>query len=147
MNLVDENLIFDKYKKIAESCVSKYYTNIDADDILQEALLGLLLAIRSYEDTHGCSFKTFAYICINNRIKTFLVSQKHHTTIIDDIYIIKDSIEDVLPDSLTDIEKEIVYFRLYSYTLKEIAEYYNISLSSMKYKYNKLINKIRRANV
>jgi len=39
----------------------------DSEDLLQEGMLGLLQAVRSY-DTQRSSFKTFAVYCIRNRI-------------------------------------------------------------------------------
>ena len=43
---------------------------VEADDLVQEGLIGLLSAIRSYDESRGASFETFAYICITNRMRS-----------------------------------------------------------------------------
>ena len=43
---------------------------VEADDLVQEGLIGLLSAIRSYDESRGASFETFAYVCITNRMKS-----------------------------------------------------------------------------
>lgn len=49
-----------------------YYPGGDDDDVRQEALLGLLKAIRSYDPLNGASFKTFAAMCIHRQTVTGL---------------------------------------------------------------------------
>ncbi|MBW7573390.1 sigma-70 family RNA polymerase sigma factor [Caproiciproducens sp. AGMB10547] len=41
---------------------------LEADDLCQEGLLGLLSAARTYDSAGKAGFKTYAGICINNRI-------------------------------------------------------------------------------
>lgn len=43
-------------------------TMLEADDLCQEGLLGLLDAVRSYREERGASFRTYAGTCITNRI-------------------------------------------------------------------------------
>ena len=43
-------------------------TMLEADDLCQEGLLGLLDAVRSYREDGGASFRTYAGTCIANRI-------------------------------------------------------------------------------
>ena len=53
---------------------------MDADDIVQEGLLGLFHAIRSYDETKGASFRTFAFLCINRqllKVQRSVARQKH----------------------------------------------------------------------
>jgi DNA-binding CsgD family transcriptional regulator len=56
------------------------------------------------------------------------------------------NIREFLPDSLTILEKEIIYFRLYNYTFREISEYYGININTIKSKYGRIIKKIQIAN-
>lgn len=41
---------------------------IDCEDLTQEGMLGLLDAVDGYDGEKGVSFKTYAGVCINNRI-------------------------------------------------------------------------------
>lgn len=41
---------------------------LEADDLCQEGLMGLLNAARTYDPSAGASFKTYAGICISNRM-------------------------------------------------------------------------------
>ena len=41
---------------------------LEADDLCQEGLLGLLDAVRNYREDGGASFRTYAGVCITNRI-------------------------------------------------------------------------------
>ena len=42
----------------------------DSEDLIQEGMIGLLFAIREYNGEKGASFRTYAHICIQNRIKS-----------------------------------------------------------------------------
>lgn len=41
---------------------------LEADDLCQEGLMGLLNAARTYDSAGGASFRTYAGVCISNRI-------------------------------------------------------------------------------
>ena len=152
-----ENEIIESYTNLVKSCVSKYirYDIIDIsknntiysyEDLLQEAFITLILSYRCYSDTHNCSFSTWAYICINNRLRKIKhrISYNANTDELKEKCII--NIDEFLPDDLSILEKEIIYFRLYNYTFGEIANYYELKLHNIKSKYRRIIKKIRRAN-
>lgn len=42
----------------------------DADDLVQEGLLGLLSAVHTYRAQTGASFQTYASVCIRNRMRS-----------------------------------------------------------------------------
>lgn len=50
------------------------YTNssADRDDLIQEGLIGLLNAVNTYNSDKGASFKTYCYICVQNKMLTEL---------------------------------------------------------------------------
>ncbi|MDE5936597.1 MAG: sigma-70 family RNA polymerase sigma factor [Ruminococcus sp.] len=58
--------VFFKAKMISDR------TEVDADDLQQEGLIGLLKAIASFNADRGFKFSTFAEICIINQMRTFL---------------------------------------------------------------------------
>ncbi len=43
---------------------------MDADDLMQEASLGLYSAVRGYSDRESASFRTYAGVCIDNRLRS-----------------------------------------------------------------------------
>lgn len=46
------------------------YSFLEKDDLVQEGMIALLKAIRSFVEEKGTSFNTFAAICIDNSIKS-----------------------------------------------------------------------------
>lgn len=51
----------------------------DKDDLFQEGMLGLLDAIDAYRDDKNCSFATFASLCIERQIRSFLRKTRSHS--------------------------------------------------------------------
>ena len=48
----------------------------DEEDVSQEGMIGLLKAIREYDENRDASFSTFAVLCIRSQIKTAIRSSK-----------------------------------------------------------------------
>lgn len=72
-----KNIIFQKYKPILVSLSNKYYSivknrGIEYDDIYQEALIGLNYAIDHFDGDKNNTFYTYAILCINSRLKTYV---------------------------------------------------------------------------
>lgn len=51
-------------KKIAYQLKAKLPPNVELDDLIQAGMIGLLDAIKRYEDTHGAQFETYAALRI-----------------------------------------------------------------------------------
>ncbi len=75
-----EHLI-DRYKGLVNMKVGKYYIiGAEREDIVQEGLIGLFKAIKSYQPDKQSSFKNFANMCIERQLITAIKSsnrQKH----------------------------------------------------------------------
>lgn len=75
-----EHLI-NRYKDLVNIKVSKYYIiGAEREDIVQEGLIGLYKAIKSYQADKQNSFKSFASICIERQLITAIKTsnrQKH----------------------------------------------------------------------
>ena len=73
--------LLDRYKELVNIKVSKYYMiGAEKDDTIQEGMIGLFKAIKSYDETKQNSFKTFANICVERQLITAIKSsnrQKH----------------------------------------------------------------------
>ena len=75
------NYLLNKYKELVYMKVSKYFIiGAEKDDIVQEGLIGLYKAIKSYKEDKHNSFKTFANMCIERQLITAIKTsnrQKH----------------------------------------------------------------------
>lgn len=73
--------LINKYKELVNMKVSKYYiVGAERDDIVQEGLIGLFKAIKSYKSDQQNSFKSFANMCIERQLITAIKTsnrQKH----------------------------------------------------------------------
>ena len=73
--------LINKYKELVNMKVSKYFmVGSEKEDIVQEGLIGLYKAIKSYSPDKQNSFKTFANMCIERQLITAIKSsnrQKH----------------------------------------------------------------------
>ena len=73
--------LIDKYKELVNMKVSKYFIiGAEKEDIIQEGLIGLFKAVKSYKSDKQNSFKTFANMCIERQLITAIKSsnrQKH----------------------------------------------------------------------
>lgn len=68
------DLILKEYKKLIFLNVRNYFlVGAEQDDLLQEGMIGLLKAIKSYSKEKA-SFKTFATLCIRRQILTAIRS-------------------------------------------------------------------------
>lgn len=64
-----EEILIEKYKSFAIANAQPYFiAGADNDDLVQEGMIGLFKAIRSFDMTKDAKFKTFAGTCINNQI-------------------------------------------------------------------------------
>lgn len=68
---------------------SKRYavSTLDDEDLFQEGMIALLSAIRHYRPENGASFKTFASVCVNNKMRNVLSShmRRHNAAGFKDI--------------------------------------------------------------
>lgn len=73
--------LFSKYKELVNMKVSKYFIiGAEREDIIQEGLIGLYKAIKSYNVSKDSSFKSFANLCIERQLITAIKTsnrQKH----------------------------------------------------------------------
>ncbi len=73
--------LMNKYKELVNIKVSKYFmVGAERDDIVQEGLIGLFKAIKTFNKEKNNSFKSFANMCIERQLITAIKSstrQKH----------------------------------------------------------------------
>lgn len=72
-----EEALIRKYKEVIRTKAHLYFmVGADSEDVVQEGMIGLFKAIRSYEQEKAASFRTYADVCINRQI---LSAVKHAT--------------------------------------------------------------------
>lgn len=124
----------------------------DKEDLLQEARIGLLKAIQSYDPHKGIDFLPYAKTCIHNHIISAMneaKAQKHaalnRSVNLDsaalfsydnplDIMIIREHLEAVLADAqsaLSDLEKKVLLLYLEGISYKKIATQLQITEKSV----------------
>ena len=73
-----KDLMYSKYRFIVNYMVKKYKNlsyklGIDIKDLNQEALVGFSDALNNYDSESDASLKTFISLCVERRIKSFLL--------------------------------------------------------------------------
>ena len=64
-----EEILIEKYKSLVKNKAKTYYiAGADNEDVVQEGMIGIFKAIRSYDANKEAEFKTYADTCINNQI-------------------------------------------------------------------------------
>ena len=64
-----EELLIEKYKGLVRAKSKAYFiVGAESEDVVQEGMIGLVKAIRSFDEEREASFKTYAGTCINNQI-------------------------------------------------------------------------------
>ena len=60
-----------RYGRLVRACARPLFlAGGDSEDLIQEGMLGLLIAIRSFDSGRDASFRTFAEICIRSHLLT-----------------------------------------------------------------------------
>ena len=81
-----EELLISRFKNIVSSRAAIYYIiGGDRDDVIQEGMIGLFKAIRSYKADGGSSFSNYAYMCISRQIVSAIraASREKHSPLND----------------------------------------------------------------
>lgn len=133
-------------RSLVEAIASKYTnSSLEYDDIVQEGMIGLLAAIKTFDKNNGTSFKTYASTCINNSIQTALkkftrqkdipqsqvieyaeeeIPEQHGIISAEDYYIAGESVSmlaKILKENLSDYENEVLRLHIVGCNYNEIA--------------------------
>lgn len=70
-----EEALLERYSRFVRICARPYVlAGGDTEDLIQEGMMGLLSAIRSFDPHENVSFKSYAELCIHNRIRSAVKS-------------------------------------------------------------------------
>ncbi len=76
-----QNYLLEKYRNIVNMKANKFFLiGAESDDMVQEGMIGLFKAIKSFDLEKNNSFKTFANLCIERQLITAIKTsnrQKH----------------------------------------------------------------------
>ena len=135
-----------RYRTTVEAIAMKYIASpLEKDDLVQEGMIGLLAAIKSYNSEKGTKFITYSSRCINNSVQTALrkfsrmkdVPQNSIVTLEEDYfenqvglsaedeYLAKESVStltEVLYEGLSSFENEVLRLYIVGCSYAEIAE-------------------------
>lgn len=88
LDLIAENnedaleILYKKYKIVIEikarQNIKNKFSGIDLNDLIQEGMIGLNEAIRSFKLNKEVKFTTFATLCIDRKMKTYLIKQNRN---------------------------------------------------------------------
>lgn len=66
-----EEFLIRKYKELVKAKARLYFmAGADREDVVQEGMIGIFKAIRSFDANREASFHTFAELCVNRQILT-----------------------------------------------------------------------------
>jgi RNA polymerase sporulation-specific sigma factor len=64
-----EEALVSEYTRIVRACARPYFlAGGDGEDLIQEGMLGLIAAIRTFDPAKGVKFSTYAEFCVRRRI-------------------------------------------------------------------------------
>ena len=99
------SVLISRYAKIVRAkAIFMSNTIVDADDLMQEGLLGLLNAIRTYNN-NDAQFSTYSNVCITNKMTTALIKSNRTDIPVDQVDANADEADHSTPESIL-IEKE-----------------------------------------
>ena len=68
-----EELLVTRYHRVVRTCARPFFlAGGDSEDLTQEGMLGLIKAVREFDVDKEASFRTFAEVCIRNRLYSAL---------------------------------------------------------------------------
>ncbi len=140
--------VADRMAPLIRSTVQSFEVlGLDADDLKQEASLGLLAAVRTYRPDGGAAFTTYATTCIRNRLTS--VARRHGARSRTEQPFEEDSdlpadvysdpahrmleqedlsrLQEQLRQRLTDLEYRVLLARLTDLSYEEIASRLGVS--------------------
>lgn len=75
---VAEEQLVCRYARLVKSCARTYFlAGADGEDLIQEGMLGLLKAVRAFDERKGVPFEAFAHLCIKRRLLNTLKYGEH----------------------------------------------------------------------
>ena len=128
--------IFSKFKNIIQMRTKNYFFyGGDREDVIQEAMIGLLKAINGYDENKTASFTTFAILCIKRQIITAIKSSNAGKNRILNMAMINPETEDT--SNISYSNKSFNFYNLEEIVMskerfRELNRYLKTNLSKME---------------
>ena len=157
-----EEELVKRYLRIVRVCARPYFlAGGDSEDLIQEALFGLLKAIREFDSGHEARFRTFAEVCIRNRIRSAVTNaaRSKHAPLNEsvpfeppmlgagaspeELYISREEEAERLArleQQLSPLERKVLHLFLLGLSYQEISEQVGRSIKSV----DNAVQRIRR---
>jgi RNA polymerase sporulation-specific sigma factor len=157
-----EEALVKRYLRMVRVCARPFFlAGGDSEDLIQEATFGLLKAIREFEPGHDAKFRTFAEVCIRNRIRSAVTTaaRSKHAPLNDsvpfespmlgigaspeELYISREEEAERLSQlnqRLSSLERKILLLFLHGLSYREISEQVGRPIKSV----DNAIQRIRR---
>ena len=166
-----EETLVKRYTRLVRQLARPLYlAGGDSDDLIQEGMIGLMCGVREYDGDRPAGFRTFAEICIRNRLYSAVraAARDKHSPLNqsvpleipffdgqgsffgamagenpEDLIIGREGVQDALSDvrkQLSDFEAKILGYYLDGLTIREMAEAVSRSPKSV----DNAVQRIRR---
>ena len=157
-----EEELVKRYLRPVRVCARPYFlAGGDSEDLIQEAMFGLLKAIREFDPGRDARFKTFAEVCIRNRIRSAVTNaaRSKHAPLNDSVpfespmlgvglsleeqYISREEETELLVNleqRLSQLERRVLTLFLLGLSYQEISEQVGRSIKSV----DNAVQRIRR---
>jgi len=166
-----EEVLVKRYTRLVRQLARPLYlAGGDSDDLIQEGMIGLMCGVREYDGKRPASFRTFAEICIRNRLYSAVraAARDKHTPLNqsvpleipffdgqgssfgtmagenpEDLFIVREGVQDILRSvhkQLSDFEAKILGYYLDGLTIREMAKAVSRSPKSV----DNAVQRIRR---
>lgn len=140
-------ILLERYRNMVAGMAHAFAANpADAEDYAQEGMLALLAAASSYDSSRAAGFRTFAVICIRNRMRNISKMERSASRVSGDLPAVSlDDPENSMAERLTDTadtpeqafyEKTRIselYARLADVLSKQEREIFWLSVSGLSY--------------
>lgn len=108
-----ERCLYKRYIYIVKRISSSFFLmGGSMDDLLQEAMIGIIKAVNGYDVNHGTSFRCYAEVCIRRQIITAIRKSKANYYLNNVIYfsdIFVENQEFILKDEYADLSNNPEY--------------------------------------
>ena len=104
-------IIFDHFRPYIKKLAFKFFlVGGDKDDVIQEGMIGLFSAVKSFDPSRSVAFEAFARQCIVLRLKTAVKNslRKKHTPLNDSMSLTEESVDKLTNFYLADPIYEII---------------------------------------
>lgn len=105
---MNENQMFLEWKTYAEERAKNLVPDHLSEDATQEAYVGLLKAIRTFNPEQGYQFNTYATNCIRNAVYDFMRKENRQT----ENLVYTDKMDEILPSTEASAHSEMERYEL-----------------------------------